>query len=207
MTEHRSPTTTKVTAMIQAHADLLLQHGIAAGLHASRPATGTVNEFYFSTDLGIWAHGNGTGWDECQGLSEAYIQGLIDASITILKDYVDSMVQGLDWQPSVLDELATPPGSPAEGDRYLVIATATGDWAGHEKDITEWNGTSWDFTTPNKGFAVWIEDVGRQKNYNGTDWVAFGSTVDHGNLVNVTPDQHHTAPTYDPAEDEIVFQI
>ncbi|GAJ20402.1 unnamed protein product, partial [marine sediment metagenome] len=31
-----------------------------------------------------------------------------------------------------------------------------------------WNGTSWDFTTPNTGYAVWIEDVGRQKNFNGT---------------------------------------
>ena len=44
------------------------------------------------------------------------------------KDHVDSMVQGLDWQPSVLGELDTPPGSPTTGDRYLVIATATGDW-------------------------------------------------------------------------------
>ncbi|GAI70729.1 unnamed protein product, partial [marine sediment metagenome] len=47
------------------------------------------------------------------------------------KDHVDSVLQGLDWQPSVLDELADPPGTPAEGDRYLVIATATGDWAEH----------------------------------------------------------------------------
>ena len=92
------------------------------------------------------------------------------------KDLVDSMVQGLDWQPSVLGELDTPPGSPTTGDRYLVIATATGDWVGHEDDIAEWDGSVWAFTTPNKGFAVWIEDVGRQKNFNGTDWVAFGTT-------------------------------
>ena len=113
-----------------------------------------------------------------------------DPSDAASKEHVDSMVQGLDWQKSVLGELATPPGTPAVGDRYLVIATATGDWVGHEKDIAEWNGTSWDFTTPNKGFAVWIEDVGRQKNYNGTDWVAFGTTVDHGNLVGLGDDDH-----------------
>lgn len=106
------------------------------------------------------------------------------------KDHVDSVVQGLDWQVSILDELDTPPGSPTEGDRYLVIATATGDWAGHEDDIAEWNGTSWDFTTPNKGYAVWLEDVGRQKNYNGTVWVAFGTTVDHGNLIGLGDDDH-----------------
>lgn len=117
------------------------------------------------------------------------------------KDLVDSVVQGLDWQPSVLDELDTPPGTPTTGDRYLVIATATGDWVGHEDDIAEWNGTSWDFTTPNKGFAVWIEDVGRQKNYNGTAWVYFGSTVAHDSLTGVGPTNHHDNVN-DPAAGE-----
>ncbi len=106
------------------------------------------------------------------------------------KDLVDSMVQGLDWQPSVLGELAEPPVSPTVGDRYLVIATATGDWAEHEQDIAEWDGSAWVFTTPNKGFAVWIEDVGRQKNFNGIDWVFFGTTVDHGNLLGLGDDDH-----------------
>lgn len=106
------------------------------------------------------------------------------------KDLVDSMVQGVDWQPSVLDELAEPPVSPTAGDRYLVIATATGDWVGHEDDIAEWDGSAWVFTTPNKGFAVWIEDVGRQKNFNGTGWVQFGTTVDHGNLLGLGDDDH-----------------
>jgi len=106
------------------------------------------------------------------------------------KEFVESLVQGLDWQDSVLDELADPPGTPATGDRYLVIATATGDWVGHEDDIAEWNGTSWDFASPNTGFAVWIEDVGRQKVYNGTNWVSFGTTVDHGNLIGLGDDDH-----------------
>ena len=39
------------------------------------------------------------------------------------------------WQQNVLEQLDTPPGSPDKGDRYLVIATAGGDWAGHETDI------------------------------------------------------------------------
>ena len=106
------------------------------------------------------------------------------------KEHVDSMVQGLDWQKSVLGELDTPPGSPTTGDRYLVIATATGDWVGHEDDIAEWDGSVWVFTTPNKGFAVWIEDVGKQKTYNGTVWVLFGTTIDHGNLIGLGDDDH-----------------
>lgn len=106
------------------------------------------------------------------------------------KEFVESLVQGLDWQESVLGELDTPPGTPATGDRYLVIATATGDWVGHEKDIAEWDGSVWVFTTPNTGFAVWIEDVGSQKVYNGTNWVSFGTTVDHGNLIGLADDDH-----------------
>ncbi|GAI71194.1 unnamed protein product [marine sediment metagenome] len=106
------------------------------------------------------------------------------------KEFVESLAQGLDWQESVLDELAEPPVSPITGDRYLVIATATGDWVGHEDDIAEWDGSAWVFTTPNTGFAVWIEDVGRQKVYNGTNWVAFGTTVDHGNLIGLGDDDH-----------------
>ena len=106
------------------------------------------------------------------------------------KEFVESLVQGLDWQQSVLGELDTPPGTPAEGDRYLVIATATGDWVGRENDIAEWNGTSWDFTTPNTGFAVWIEDTTIQKVFNGSAWVFFGSTLNHQNLIGLADDGH-----------------
>ncbi len=111
-------------------------------------------------------------------------------SDAVTKDHVDSLIQGLDWQQSVLDELATPPGSPTTDDRYLVVATATGDWVGREKDIAEWDGSAWVFTTPNIGFAVWIEDVGRQKVYNGTNWVSFGTTIDHGNTIGLSDDDH-----------------
>ena len=81
-TEYRVPTTEKVGELIQAHADLLEQHGISGGLASARPAAGTVGRYYFSIDAGVWARDNGTGWDEVSGLSEIYIQGLIDASIS-----------------------------------------------------------------------------------------------------------------------------
>lgn len=47
---------------------------------------------------------------------------------------------------TVLNSLNTPPGSPSTGDTYLVDTSPTGAWVGHEKDIAEWNGSSWDFT-------------------------------------------------------------
>jgi len=104
MAEYRVPTTTKVEGLIQAHADLLEQHGITSGLIASRPAAGTDGNYYFSTDSGVWARDNGATWDEVSGLSEVYIQGLIDASITAHEGdtdphgdraYTDTEISGL----------------------------------------------------------------------------------------------------------------
>lgn len=106
------------------------------------------------------------------------------------KGYVDGLVQGLDWRPSVLDQATAPPGGETGGERYLVIATATGAFAGHEDDIAEYNGSSWDFYTPDDGWAVWVEDVNQLWTYNGSAWVRFGSTVDHGSLIGLADDDH-----------------
>lgn len=106
------------------------------------------------------------------------------------KGYVDGKIQGLDWQNSVKGELADPPETPAEGDRYIIIAEATGVWAEHENNITEYIGAAWVFFTPNEGFACRVEDIDLQKVFNGTAWVTFGSTVDHGNLNGLEDDDH-----------------
>jgi hypothetical protein len=106
------------------------------------------------------------------------------------KGYVDSLIQGLEWRDSVLERRSSPPGAPGSGDRYLVIATATGAWTGHEDEIATWNGSSWDFEVPSDGWAVWVEDVDKLYVYNGTAWVLFGSTVDHGNLQGLGDDDH-----------------
>ena len=74
------------------------------------------------------------------------------------KKYVDDMINGEEWQDSVIDRLATPPGSPVSGDRYLVTATATGAWAGQEDKITEWNGSAWVFYAPSTGWKVSVDD-------------------------------------------------
>jgi len=83
----------------------------------------------------------------------------------------------LDWQDSVLDkDLNTPPGSPVEGDRYIVAASATSAWTGQEGKIAEYNGSVWKFTAPNEGFACWIEDENKIYAFNGSTWVAIDPT-------------------------------
>jgi len=107
-----------------------------------------------------------------------------------IKDYVDSVAQGLDWQDSVIDEQNTPPSSPSTGDRYLVDDSPTRDWSGHPNEIAEWDGSQWAFSAPNEAWSVFLEDVDLLKVYDNTNWVAFGSAIDHGALAGLADDDH-----------------
>lgn len=106
------------------------------------------------------------------------------------KDYVDGLVQGLDWQESVLDIVDNTSAPPTEdtGDRYLLDTTAGGVNAGWDgasvNDIVEFNGTSWDVvydSSTEEGGSVWVESEDINYTWNGTSWVKFGSTVTHNN--------------------------
>lgn len=66
--------------------------------------------------------------------------------------------------------LATPPGSPAQGDRYIVAASPTGAWAGQAGKIAVYYGTTWAFYTPKNGWTVRCAVKGRL-DYSGTAWV------------------------------------
>lgn len=69
-----------------------------------------------------------------------------------------------------------PPGSPANGDRYIVGANATGLWFAHDKQLAVWNATTaaWDFTTLTEGAAFWVADVDRWMVYDGTSLIIVG---------------------------------
>lgn len=85
---------------------------------------------------------------------------------------VQAMIDALKWLIPVLDkDLADPPGTPATGDRYLVAASATGDWAGEENSIAEWDGSAWVFTAPLLGMAVLATDEVNIFAFDGTDWI------------------------------------
>jgi hypothetical protein len=55
---------------------------------------------------------------------------------------------------SVISQTATPPGSPADGDRYIVDIAATGAWSGHDLEIAAYIGTGWEFFTPQSGWIA-----------------------------------------------------
>lgn len=69
-------------------------------------------------------------------------------------------------------DLATPPGSPAAGDTYIVAASPTGAWAGKAKDVAVWDGTAWVFYTPRTGWVTFIEDENKLSAYYSSAWSA-----------------------------------
>jgi hypothetical protein len=59
-------------------------------------------------------------------------------------------------QLAVLDSTLTePPASPAEGDRYIVAASATDAWAGKDNAVATWVDGVWEFATPGDGWLAY----------------------------------------------------
>lgn len=72
--------------------------------------------------------------------------------------------------PAVEDRnLAAPPGSPAEGSRYIVAASATGDWSGYDKYLAVYY-SGWKFVAPVEGLKVWLKDEDMYVVYDGSIW-------------------------------------
>jgi len=100
--------------------------------------------------------------------------------------YITGKLNGLDWQESVKSKtLAVAPSNPSAGDRYIVASGASGVWIGQDNNIAEWSGTVWNYITPDEGTATWIEDLDVNYTWNGSSWVTFGSTQDHGGLASL----------------------
>lgn len=54
--------------------------------------------------------------------------------------------------------LTSPPGSPGEGDCYIVASTGADGWAGHDLEIAFYADSAWQFVTPRNGWKAFIVD-------------------------------------------------
>ncbi len=53
-------------------------------------------------------------------------------------------------------DLTTPPASPANGDRYIVPAAATGVWAGKTNQLAVRIADTWEYHTPKIGWLCYL---------------------------------------------------
>jgi hypothetical protein len=74
-------------------------------------------------------------------------------------------------QLSVSDrDLTASPGSPTDGDRYIVASAATGDWAGWDLNVAIFTDGAWLRLPPRAGWRAWVEDEGLLIVYDGSAW-------------------------------------
>lgn len=87
---------------------------------------------------------------------------------------------------AVLDrDLSAPPGSPADGDRYLVKATGTGLFAGHDNQIAHFTAGDWSFYPPRPGFICFVADEAVLLTWNGSAWAGISSMIDFQNIAEL----------------------
>ena len=78
-------------------------------------------------------------------------------------------------QLAVLDRTRTaPPGAAALGDRHVVAAGATGDWAGQDGAIAVFDLEGWVFFAPLPGWRAEVLAESTSILFTGTAWVAAG---------------------------------
>ena len=88
---------------------------------------------------------------------------------------IDAVVQA----SAISRTTTTPPGSPADGDRYIVPAGATGAWSGKTNQLASWTMNDpanpsgvWEFFAPIEGWVVYSVADAAQYVYHSGAWVA-----------------------------------
>jgi len=104
-------------------------------------------------------------------LALPFIEGgelLPDVTLNETLRLLDTLVQ-----LAIIDrDLTAPPGSPAEGQRWIVKATPTGAWAGHANHIAAWQDNGWVFCVPQTGWFAYVIDEGAMLAWSGSAWVS-----------------------------------
>jgi hypothetical protein len=107
------------------------------------------------------------------------------------------------WQtlvePNVINlSTSTPPGSPTNGDTYVVAATGSGAWLNQTNSVAYWTtddpnfpSGNWEFYVPKVGWTVWSAANLGQYIFNGSTWVgariaSFNFQIDGGGSALTT---------------------
>jgi hypothetical protein len=99
-----------------------------------------------------------------------------ETTVNLINRYLEQMAS----RAIVLDkDLATPPGSPADGDAYIVAGSPTGAWSGWANRIAFY-AAGWYPITPIHGTRAKVQDEDLEYEFDGAAWgaAALGSAAD-----------------------------
>ena len=78
-----------------------------------------------------------------------------------------------------------PPGSPSNGDRYIIPAGATGDWSGRTNQVAVRVGGAWEYYTPATGWQAHVQDDGDMVRFDSGEgeWEIVGADLSAAGLL------------------------
>jgi len=88
-----------------------------------------------------------------------------------MANYRVPVLEKFEYQPPVIAYQSAPPGSPTKGNRYIVLTTGTGAWAGHDEAIATYDGAAWIFDNPGAvGWVAYLQSASKFYYFSGTAW-------------------------------------
>lgn len=101
-----------------------------------------------------------------------------DVTVNETLRILDAITQG-----NVISKSASVPGSPVDGDTYIVPSSATGAWTGQDDNIAYYDFNAWVFFPPAAGWAFYVQDVTSNYQWSGSAWVVFAGGGGGGGTV------------------------
>lgn len=98
-------------------------------------------------------------------------------ALTIGADSVlPSAIKYARWGLSVVNKTTNaPPGSPADGDAYIIGGSPTGAWSGKARQIAIYQSSAWVYYVPTKGDTAFDKTTNAAFVFDGSAWVSLQS--------------------------------
>ncbi|WP_136617075.1 DUF2793 domain-containing protein [Mesorhizobium sp. 10.2.3] len=106
--------------------------------------------------------------------------------------------------PAVSIGDTAPPGSPAEGDLYVLGASPTGAWSGQGKHVAVYYNAAWFFLPPIEGAFAYAQDDNAYYFYNGSAWALFSGGGGSGDVVGPAGAVNNNIALFDLATGKII---
>ncbi len=107
------------------------------------------------------------------------------ANAEVLTNNAINMFDTLTQCRAISKTLTAQPGSPTDGDVYLLGTTHTGtDWASRSRDDIAFYYSGWYFLTPKKGFTCYVVDESVSQLFDGKSWVPTLTALHSENILN-----------------------
>jgi len=114
---------------------------------------------------------------------------------TTVNEQVRILEQGARWFVFIDRDETAPPGSPSDGDAYLVATGGTGAWSGHDGEIAHSLNGAWEFIEPSAGMAAYVVDEDVAVVFDGADWNDLATAAGAGGALDDLTDVDASSPS------------